>query len=141
MNNTFAIAKNVEESTRVSRHRNVKATPKQCYSNAVRVIEHVPGYEDAWYVEGFAVFQDGLVIEHGWVESSGEVIDPTLPNDRMDYFPGLRFRGQAGIAKALKLPKHFKTDSDLPFFYRFGWGGHGSPEFRKAREDAWAYVS
>jgi hypothetical protein len=140
MINTIAIAKNVEESARLSRHRKVKGIAKQCFRNAFRVIEYVPGYEDAWYVEGVAAF-GGLLTEHGWVERAWEIIDPTWPHDHMAYFPGLRFRGQAGIAEALRLPKHLKTDPDLPFFYRFGWGGRESPDFRKAWDDAQASIS
>ncbi len=42
---------------------------------------------------------DGFAIEHGWIEKDGMVIDPTLPTDEIVYFPGLRFRGQYGLAK------------------------------------------
>ena len=71
-----------------------------------------------------------MVIEHGWVEKDGVIIDPTLPDDDLDYFPGLRFKGQRGLAKAMKIPKPKRTREDFPIFYRFGWGGIDSPEFR-----------
>jgi hypothetical protein len=132
--------KNVEESRKVAKHPKVQVTQQKCYRNAFRVIQYVPGYEDAAYVEGVAVRRNGLSIEHGWVEFDGEIIDPTLPDDEMAYFPGLRFPGQVGISEALRIPKHFKGDSDLPIFYRFGWGGCESPEFCQAWDDAWGYL-
>jgi hypothetical protein len=136
--NSVASTKNVEESARLGRE--VGAVAQQCFRNAFKVIEYVPGYENAWYVEG-VVACGPLLTEHGWVERDGEVLDPTRPDGRMAYFPGLRFRGQAGVAEALRLPKPSRTDPDLPFLYRFGWGGYESPEFRRAWEDARAFVS
>ena len=41
-----------------------------------------------------------LILEHGWVELDGEIIDPTLPEADMPYFPGLRFVGKAGLEEA-----------------------------------------
>jgi len=75
-------------------------------------------YAKADYVEGMAVL-GGLPIEHGWVEKEGVIIDPTLPDDQGEYFPGLRFQGECGLAKALQ---RFKR-RELPFFYHYGWGG------------------
>lgn len=134
------LTKNVEESARLSKHKQVKSKAKQCYRNAFSVVQYVPGYEKAWYVEGIAALGNSVPIEHGWVEKDGEILDPTLPHDNITYFPGLRFRGQWGLSKALGLPKTLKTDADLPFFYRFGWGGNQCPDFRMAWDDAWAYI-
>jgi hypothetical protein len=72
-----------------------------------------------------------LPIEHGWVEKDGVIVDPTLPLDKGVYFPGLRFKGQRGLAEALRIAKPGYT-TELPIFYRFGWGGVDSPEFRAA---------
>ena len=90
------------------------------------------------YVEGMAVF-GGLPVEHGWVEKDGVIVDPTLPLKPGVYFPGLRFRGELEVAEALRIPKATYT-SDLPIFYRFGWGGVDSPEFRAALIAAYRYV-
>ena len=120
----------VQESVRV--RRLVRSKPKQCYLNAARVILGLPEYADADYVEGLAVLAKVMVIEHGWVEKDGVIIDPTLPHDDLGYFPGLRFRGQRGLAEAMKIPKPEITQDDFPVFYRFGWGGIDSPEFRAA---------
>ena len=132
--------KNIEQSRQVSRHPKVRGIAKQCFRNAFRVVQHVPGFEEAVYVEGIAALPYGFLIEHGWVEANGDIIDPTLPDDEMAYFPGLRFVGQAGISEALRLPKHFKNDADLPIFYRFGWGGCDSRDFCQAWDDAWNHL-
>lgn len=82
---------------------------------------------------------DGLPIEHGWVEFDGAILDPTLPTEEVAYFPGLRFRGGLEFAKALDIPKGCCT-KDLPIFYRFGWGGIESPEFRAAIVAAYRHL-
>ncbi len=105
----------------------------------MRVIWYVPEYGEADYVEGYAVIGSNFCIEHGWVEHDGIVIDPTLPDDKMAYFPGLRFTGGLGIAEAMQIPKEDWCE-DLPIFYRFGWGGIESPEFRAAIVAAHRYA-
>ncbi len=67
------------------------------------------------------------------------MIDPTLLDEGIVYFPGLRFTGERGIAKAIEIPKE-KWCKDLPFFFRFGWGGIESPEFRAAIVAAFRYA-
>ena len=68
------------------------------------------------YCEGadIAVIEGVMVIEHGWVERDGMVVDPTLPRDNMVYFAGLRFRGQTEIAEAMQIPKPPRTTDDFP---------------------------
>lgn len=117
--------KDIAESKRVGKL--VRSISKQCYLNAFRVVQNVPGYAKADYVEGMAVL-GGLPIEHGWVEIDGVIVDPTLPMHQGEYFPGLRFSGEYGLAEALQRYK----STELPFFYHFGWGGVDSPEFKAA---------
>jgi len=118
----------------------VRAKPKQCYKNAFWLIQEIPGYANADYVEGLAVFGGVVVIEHGWVEKDGVIIDPTLPKDDLLYFPGLRFKGQWGLAQAMQIPKPKRTVEDFPIFHRLGWGGIDSPEFRGALVAAYRHV-
>ena len=118
----------------------VRPRVKQCYANAAKVVLALPEYADAEYVEGLAVIEKAVVIEHGWVEKDGVIVDPTLPDKPLDYFPGLRFRGQRGLAEALKIPKPEYTTEDFPIFFRFGWGGIDSPEFRAALTAAYRYA-
>jgi hypothetical protein len=123
------------ESARVQRlvRRLVRAKPNQCFRNAVNVVRYVPGYEEADYVEGVIVpTKRSVVTEHGWVEKNGVIVDPTLPNDDLLYYPGLRFKGRRGISEAMRLPRPLDVD-DLPILERFGEGGGESPEFT----DAW----
>ena len=121
--------KDVAESEKT--RKLVRAKAKQCYLNAFRVIQEVEEYTNADYVEGVAVICGDMVIEHGWVERDGVIVDPTLPRDNLVYFAGLRFRGQQGIAEAMQISKPSYSEH-LPIFYRFGWGGIESPEFRAA---------
>jgi hypothetical protein len=120
--------KDVAESKRVGKL--VRAGNKQCYYNAFHVVMNIPEYAYADYVEGMAVL-NGLPIEHGWVEKEGGVIDPTWPERKAVYFPGLRFHGCRELAEALRIPKPEYIE-DFPIFHRFGWGGIGSPDFRAA---------
>jgi hypothetical protein len=132
------LAKNTAESKRAGKL--VRAKKKACYLNAFRVIQEVPGYRAATYVEGIVVQVvegGGFPFEHGWVEKDGEIIDPTLPSHELVYFPGLRFVGVLGLAEALAIPKPDYTTEDFPIFYRFGWGGADSPEFSQARREAY----
>lgn len=131
--------KDKRESAQIRRRIGSKA--KQCYHNALRVIFEIPEYANAECVEGLAVIGKALVIEHGWVEKGGTIVDPTLPSDDLEYFPGLRFKGQLGLAKAMQISKPERKAVDLPIFYRFGWGGIDSPEFRAALAATYRYVS
>ena len=130
--------KDIDESKRVKEL--VMSKAKQCYVNAARVVMGVAEYADAEYVEGLAVIEKVFVIEHGWIEKDGVIIDPTLPDKPLDYFPGLRFKGLRGVAEALKVPKPERTSEDFPIFFRFGWGGIDSPEFRSALVEAYRYA-
>lgn len=128
--------KDITESKRVAEI--IGAVGKQCYYNAFRVVFDIPEYSKADYVEGYAVYDSGL-IEHGWVEKDGVIVDPTLPQDDMTYFPGLRFRGGTGVSEAmLEIPKPKYTTVDLPIFYRFGLGIQEHPGMKAAWDAALA---
>jgi hypothetical protein len=128
--------KDAAESRRVGRA--IRAIQKQCWFNARRAILRLGEYADAGYVEGWAVV-NGLPMEHGWIVRDGVVIDPTLPDAVVVYFPGLEFQGRDGIHEFLasKLGRGCKKS---PFFYAFGWGGCQSPSFSQAQADAWNAV-
>jgi len=125
------------ESARV--RRLVRAKPKECFINAMRVVWDVPEYEDADYVEGVIVTLGDLVTEHGWVEMDAVIVDPTLLEDDVVYFPGLRFTGGPGISKAIELPKP-RYAQDLPILNRFGCEGIKCPEFLAAWIAAYRHV-
>jgi len=110
----------------------VGAKPKGCWLNAWQALQRERELEGGLYVEGWAVTDgDALVIEHGWLEIGGEIVDPSLydPPARA-YFPALRFdraRARAELAA---------NDGELPIAWRFGWGGCESSEYMDARERA-----
>jgi hypothetical protein len=130
--------KNSTESKRVGKI--VRAAGQQCYRNAFRVIKKVPEYSNADCVEGIATFDKDGPIEHGWIENDGVIVDPTLPNDELVYFPGLRFTGRVGLARAMRIPKPKVTREFVPIFYRFGWGGRYSPAMLAAWATAFHHV-
>ena len=130
--------KNVELSLKLSKDKRIGAKRKQCYYNAFKTLYYCHEYAHATYVEGIAVVGT-LSLEHGWIEFNDEIIDPTLPTDTFVYFPGLRCEGPLGISMALRRSKPSYCD-DLPFFYRFGWGGCDCPEFAAARQAAERFV-
>ena len=84
--------KDVAESLRVGKA--VRAKHKRCYWNAIRAIKNLPEYQDADYVEGYAVLLSPVLfpLEHGWLEKDGKVIDPTMAEKDLQYFAGLRWR-------------------------------------------------
>lgn len=129
--------KDEAESERV--RRRVRSQPKRCWFNARRAILKLDDYADASYVEGWAVHDNGLMIEHGWVVREGVIIDPTIPRKPYRYFPGLEFRGRTGIAEFLATPEGRKCRRS-PFFFAFGWGGGDSPSYTRAFQHVLDYV-
>jgi hypothetical protein len=121
------------ESERVARQ--IRATERQCWFNARKAICKLNDYEQAAYIEGFALLVPCFVIEHGRIVRDGRIIDPTLPQSVLAYYPGLEFRGRAGIEDFLATPLGRKHKNS-PFFFAFGWCGHFSPSFATAREIA-----
>jgi len=130
---SFADTKDGVESRRV--RGIVGADPNQCYFNARKVLRALPEYSSASYVEGYAVSQDGEIVEHGWLITDGKVVDPTLPDDDTSYFPGLEFGGRDRIRTFLQTEWGSRCESH-PFHWAFGGNGFGSPSFRKAFERA-----
>jgi hypothetical protein len=114
---SHATTKDVEESRRV--RKAITALPKQCWFNARRAILKLKDYAEASLIEGWAIIGGGMPIEHGWIVRDGLIIDPTLPTDPIEYFPGLEFRGRAEIVGFLKTPEGKKCKK-TPFFYAFG---------------------
>lgn len=128
--------KDIDESRRVSRA--LRAAMKACWFNARKVVLRLPEYAQASYVEGWLVVGNGMMMEHGWVAKDGLVIDPTLPEKEIVYFPGLEFVGRDGI-EAFLATKKGKKCKKSPFFSAFGWGGGDSPSYQQACQNALAY--
>ena len=129
--------KDAEESLIVA--RSVRALPKSCWWNARKVILKLDEYAEAVYVEGFTIALGCMPIELGWVVRGGLIIDPTLPESPYPYFPGLEFRGRAGIAEFLASPRARGLERK-PFLCAFGFAGCKSPSFTQARAQAHHYL-
>lgn len=102
--------KNVEESRRVARLVGAKAN--LCWRNAVDVVYNVPEYAEATYVEGLVLNPrtPTVVQEHGWIEKECEIVDPTLPELELRYFPAIKW---AGILDIVVMEGRHQS---LPFF-------------------------
>lgn len=118
----------------------IRARRQECWSNARKAILRIADYAEASYVEGWVVTDRGLVIEHGWIVRDGKIIDPTLADRVMTYFPGLEFKGRQGIADFLATSKGRECQQS-PFFFAFGFGGSDSPSYCRAREEALAVLA
>jgi len=124
-----------ETSARVARR--VRARVRRCWQNAAVAVHHLG--DEASYVEGWVVVNqhEPYVIEHGWCEIGGRIVDPSYTDyvtrgvsplePPFAYFAGLRFSA-ADAAEAL-------TDSRLPM----AWSG-SDPSYESAFAMAWRVV-
>lgn len=91
-----------DEETSATVARRVRARYRRCWSNASRAAQHLGS--SGFYVEGWVVLNRAApyVIEHGWCEVDGRVVDPSYtpfvtrgllePLPPIAYFPGARYR-------------------------------------------------
>ena len=130
-----AAEKDVHESKRVAKR--IRAVQKGCWFNARKAILKLDDYADASLIEGWANLNNGLAIEHGWIVKDGMIIDPTICERSLVYYPGLEFRGRAEIQKfdSLSISQGRREKGD-PFFFAFGWGGMYSPSLRRSYDEA-----
>lgn len=117
--------------------RRIRAVEKSCFANCQRAVARDPELANATYVEGFAVVvASRLPFEHAWIEVDGAVIDPTLPDRDLAYFPGLRVSGRDGLAAAKPNPKRRGRYAWEPLFFQYGFGGYEHPGLVAARAEA-----
>ena len=110
--------------------RRVRARFRRCWVNAACAVGVLGS--DAYYVEGWVVVErhDPLVIEHGWCELDGRIVDPTYTPLVTDLDPPLAF--YSGIRfdpREAALALHRRR---LPI----AWGQR-APEYLQAFERAW----
>lgn len=138
-NDRVATEKDVDLSLKLHQDRKLRMVPKRCWHNSHKVVTRHPDYRDAVYVEGYAVNPAGLLMEHGWLEKDGAVIDPTLPAKPYRYFAGLRIAGRDAVLETFRrIPKGPGTEK-IPLLMRFGWGGDLHPGLRTAWREAMAH--
>ncbi len=119
--------------------KRVSATHSNCWDNAYEGLRYLP---EALYVEGWVVMAKGKrVIEHGWLEYSDKIIDPTLilshspaELETTAYYPGARYTK----SEAAKIK--IERKGDLPLIWAYGWGGEDCPEYVAAFEQAAAFA-
>jgi len=142
-NDPIPMHKDIGQSSALAKR--IRSRQKQCFLNCWRVIGRLDQYAEATYVEGLAVnLRSRLVFEHAWIEHEGVLLDPTLPEGNLAYFPGLRCVGRNGLAETVGLPSlgegaiaisgdgvvEAAASPDLrgcgkgsPIFFKFGFGG------------------
>jgi hypothetical protein len=112
----------------------VHARIRRCWHNAATAVHHLS--DGARYVEGWVVVnqRDPYVIEHGWCESAGTIVDPsytayvTRGISRLEpplaYFAGMRFQPSAAAAAlmARRLPIAWAaTNAGYEEAFRAAW--------------------
>lgn len=117
--------------------RRVRARARRCWRNAACAVHHLG--PSARYVEGWVVVhpRDPYVIEHGWCEVDGRIVDPSYTSYAMRgighieppvaYFPGYRYSQQAAASAVLQ--------NRLPI----AWHTASGP-YEAAFQAAWRYV-
>src|SRR6266700_2925575 len=116
----------------------IDAEKRQCWRNAMLAIMTQENLRHAHYVEGWAIPEHGIPIEHGWLEIEEEasilVLDPTLVllGDRnVAYFPGLRFSYEEVQAF---------WNTTLPYVRQDGHGGWSWEPYQRAQERAYLHA-
>lgn len=110
--------------------RRVRAQFRRCWRNAALAVSHLGA--NARYVEGWVV-TDGsqpFVIEHGWCEADGRIVDPSYTpyvsshRPPAAYFAGMRFSAKE-VATALErryLPIVWsRTDTEHRLAFEAAW--------------------
>jgi len=126
----------IEASQEIARR--IRARYRRCWLNASKAVHQLgPG---ATYVEGWAIVNRHYpyVIEHGWCELDGKIIDPSYTPfvtggfhqlvPPLAYFPGLQLtRVQLGsMLSSRRLP--------------IAWSLPDEPEYEASFSDAWRFA-
>ena len=117
--------------------RAVRARMKRCYYNAWRALigPALPELTGALYVEGHAVARSDHVVEHGWLELAGRIVETTnlaqgIPSFQT-YYPGLKYTQD----QAQRLAREV---GEVPFAWQmYGWGGYDHPAMLGSFIAAW----
>ncbi|GHP00642.1 hypothetical protein KSF_106890 [Reticulibacter mediterranei] len=110
-----------------------------CYENTYPLVFALPALFDphGLFVEGWMVFEDAdrvVLMEHGWLMSGEQIVDPTIVlaveiGQPVYYFPGV-FRARAELeALENEFFPHVR-------FSEYGADGMGHPGYRAAYEAA-----
>lgn len=137
----------VEEARSVVNHPRIDIFPQQCWRNSVAVFKRLYRKDPtARYVEGHALSNRGLVVEHGWVEA-GEgdayrIIDPTPVwheerTDETDW--GCYFAAKRYTLGDVPAPSTLRSSGSVPLVHKRKWLGWRDEEYVESYFRAWAY--
>ena len=89
----LAAPTSVDRTTSKRLPRAVRARDGDCYCNALSAL---PRLSDATYTEGVVVLQNGIELDHAWLECAAGVVDPTpsyaaMTDGECTYFAGPRW--------------------------------------------------
>lgn len=125
----------------------IGAANGECWKNALLAVAVL---DEALYVEGWVVTDLSLLVEHGWVEADGEIVDPTpayhAGQRRCRYFPGVRYtleEAMSGADDSVILPL---AKLDVPAYRAAYSAAHvvaylGTPEELQKKLDVFAQAA
>ncbi|MCU0524967.1 MAG: hypothetical protein MUF72_09100 [Elainella sp. Prado103] len=98
----------------------IKSKSRQPFDNAYRAALAIEG---AVYVQGFLVYASKpyRLVEHGWLEVEGQIIDPNLPHlnkkaEDLCYFPAQQLTVQQLKAAIEEAKEDYPDDDPLPIY-------------------------
>jgi hypothetical protein len=121
---------NLDSQTSAAVARRVRAQFRRCWRNAALAVSHLG--PNANYVEGWVVTNGSqpFVIEHGWCEADGGIVDPSYTpyvsthRPPVAYFAGMRFNAKEAAAaiERRNLPIVWsRTDDDHDRAFEAAW--------------------
>lgn len=89
----------------------VQAEPKECFRNSVLAQYRCKG--EALYVEGVLLIMGGVLIEHGWLQVDGHIVDTTLHGEpAAHYTPIFTYTKE-------EVRSHVRRKLRLPYFQHY----------------------
>ena len=119
--------------SRLCKPAGFKPRNKNCWTNAINLLLEFGG-KDLLYVEGFAVGEAGVPIEHGWIECKGEVVEITpswAKQEGVEYFAGVYYSYDEVIKN---------MSGKVPFVWQDGKYGMETPAYINASREAYKLI-
>src|SRR5438270_9575544 len=125
------MTKNAAESLRAAKL--AEAQPNECWENSAKLMRR-DEYAAAIYVEGVVISRKvEFPQEHAWLVLDGQIVDPTLPEVDLHYFPAHQWAGEEFVQLDFRY-------NEKPFFRHVEFMDRGvQVEMDKARKQAWDF--